>query len=335
MTQCWSPETLCAWGKEAGFAEVAFCLPDAFDNARISLRNQPIVRERNQLRFDPVDDDPRTRSIAVLLWPYHPARIDATADDDRVFIDSYYYASNKAYHMAGELEKRARNYGGFARANVPYPAREAAVRAGLGIVGKNGLLITPRFGTRVVIVLMSTDLLVKDLFKKGQAIASVADSCADCGNCVQACPVGAITTTGMCHPERCLRNYMMEGIVTPPALREMMGMRLLGCDICQRVCPMQQKLQFDERKSPHLSDFVTVDPAIFSASVSRLALCIGRNIARPQRIRAQAALLAGNLRNPRYLPVLNTWSNSSFGAVRMHARWAIEQIGRCPANKTD
>ena len=60
--------------------------------------------------------------------------------------------------------------------------------------------------------------------------------------------------------------------------------------------------------------------------VSLLANEIGRNAARPQRVRAQAALLAGNSGNPAYLPVLNQWAQAPFDAVREHALWAIRQI---------
>ena len=104
---------------------------------------------------------------------------------------------------------------------------------------------------------------------------------------------GAIDEEGMTHPERCLRNYMMEGIVIPDEIRTKMGMRLIGCDICQRACPMQDVDTRPESTQFQLSDFVTNDSQAFSRSIALLAQEIGRNIARPQRVRAQAAILAG------------------------------------------
>ncbi len=313
----WSEEALRAWADSLGFARMALCAADGFETVRQAVQRQKPIRERRQLRYDPRGDFPHARSLAVLLWPYAPARMEGGS---AVFIDSYYAASNVAYHAAQTLEQRAAQAGGFVRANVSYPAREAAVRAGLGVIGKNGLLITPQFGTRVVIILLVTDL------DAPAAPMRRMPSCAGCGMCAKACPTGAIDEEGLSHPERCLRNFMMEGVVVPEEMREKMGMRLLGCDLCQRVCPMQVRLPDAPDMGVTLDDFMTLDERIFSQSVARLAKCIGQNMARPQRVRAQAALLAGNRCVPDDLPVLREWAKSPFEAVASHARWAADRI---------
>ena len=226
------------------------------------------------------------------------------------------------YHAAKQLEERLISAGVYAKANVSYPAKRAAVRAGLGLIGKSSLLITPKYGTRVVIILMATDIPIETVSHPEE----LAASCAACGRCIKACPSGALSEGGMEHPERCMRNYMMEGIVVPDDLRSKMGMRLIGCDICQRVCPMQPKMETQHSEALFLADFVTEDTATFAESVTRLSQRIGKNAARPQRIRAQAAILAGNSGNPAFLPVLDVWAQSSFDAVAQHARWAAERI---------
>ena len=322
MMSEWNEQTLFAWAHELGFGKAALCRADAFEEVRLAVERQPWIRERNQLRYDPCADHPRTESLAVLLWPYAPAPLPK---ERSVFVDSYYDASNAAYHAARELERRALTAGGFVCANASYPAREAAVRAELGIVGKNGLLITPDYGTRVVIILLATDLSVSQPHGDNDDDLMKA-TCADCGRCAGACPVAAIDSEGLSHPERCLRNFMMEGVVVPEEVRERMEMRLLGCDICQRICPMQRTISCDTKEQLRLDELLTCDEQAFSAGVSRLAERIGRNTARPQRVRAQAALLAGNLRDPVHLPVLEVWAQSQFDAVREHARWAIGRI---------
>ena len=119
---------------------------------------------------------------------------------------------------------------------------------------------------------------------------------------------------------------MMEGIVVPVHLRERMGMRLIGCDVCQRVCPMQPVQPEQRQQRYELSRFMDEEKSQFSEAVLQLAEEIGRNAARPQRVRAQAALLAGNSGNPAYLPILRQWEQSAFEAVRVHAQWAIERL---------
>lgn len=314
-----SAEMLYAWANELGFSGAGFCHPHDFLLSKSIVDSQETLHERRQLRFSPQTDHQWVQSLVVLLWPYSPCD---SGSEKALFIDSYYQASNAAYHAARELEKRLTQAGHCVRANVPYPAKEAALRAGLGVIGQNSLLITPDHGSRVVIILMATDIVLP-----GMQPEQNAGSCAACGKCIKACPTGAIDKDGLSHPERCLRNFMMEGIVVPEHLRRSIGMRLIGCDICQRVCPMQPcALPCDERKPFSLCDFVTDDADLFSASISRLAGEIGRNTARPQRVRAQAALLAGNSKDSAFLPVLQQWAQLPFDAVREHAQWAIRQI---------
>ena len=194
------------------------------------------------------------------------------------------------------------------------------------------MLITPEYGSRFVIILMATDIECSAP-DKGESGA-----CLRCGRCAKACPAGAIDESGMSRPERCIRNFMMEGIVAPEYLREKMGMRLIGCDICQRVCPMQPKFESGRTLGLKLDDLATTVPVVFSASIQKLSAEIGRNAARPQRVRAQAALLAGNSGEKKYLPVLEAWSQLPFEAVAEHARWSRERlltVGLDRKEKTD
>lgn len=308
------------WAQEYGFAQTAFCSIEGFHQELEMVAQQHPLAERRQLRFFPEQDEPKGKSLAVLLWPYQPASIEG---DEALFVDGYYFASNAAYKAAQALEARLISAGCFAKANVSYPAKAAALRAGLGWIGKNSLLHTKRFGTRVVILLMLTDIEILD---EASELLDEKDACLGCNLCVKACPSGALDENGMSHPERCMRNFMMEGVVAPEHIREKMGMKLIGCDLCQQACPLQPKMDRSACLRFELKDFVTDDQKTFSQAVAMLAEEIGRNAARPQRIRAQAALLAGNSGNAAYLPVLRKWVQMPFEAVSEHAEWAIRRI---------
>ena len=316
---------LSALALECGFAKAALCHADAFTQEKDIVRSQAQLAERRQLKFEPLADLPWVKSLAVLLWAYRPAELPAAGS---VFVDSYYFASNAAYHAAKKLEDALTAAGHRVQSNVSYPARKAALRAGLGVVGCSSMLITPEYGSRVVIILMATDIEL--MSRKPEGSARISQTCLACGRCIRACPGSALTEHGLTHPEKCLRNYMLEGTIVPEEIRSKMSRSLVGCDVCQRVCPMQpcnhEEKEETEPVSFLLDDFLTADPSAFSRAAARLAEQIGRNAARPQRIRAQAALLAGNSGNPAYLPVLKNWAESDFPAVREHALWAIKRI---------
>ena len=180
--------TFARLARQAGFGRTGFCSARAFEAEREAVALGPEIAERRQLKFDPIGDDERTKSLAVLLWPYNPAEKE---EKGCVFVDGYYFASNAAYHAARKLEEDLRQAGCFAKANVSYPAREAALRAGIGIIGQNGMLITPEYGSRFVIILMATDIECSAP-DKGESGA-----CLRCGRCAKACPAGAIDESGI------------------------------------------------------------------------------------------------------------------------------------------
>ena len=111
-------KTFAQLARLAGFGRTGFCSAAAFTAEREAVERGPEIAERRQLRFEPTADDPRTKSIAVMLWPYVPA---AQEEDGYVFVDGYYFASNAAYHAARALEAQLTEAGHFAKANVSYP----------------------------------------------------------------------------------------------------------------------------------------------------------------------------------------------------------------------
>jgi epoxyqueuosine reductase len=158
------------------------------------------------------------------------------------------YAWGRDYHKVVEgklrkLEKRIREM--FVgehfeiRAYVdagPVLERELAARAGLGWVGKNTLLIHPGHGSWFVLGELVTSLEL-------EPDAAVGDHCGTCTRCIDACPTQAITPHSV-DARACLSYLTVEHRAEVPteyqgALRR--AGYLIGCDICQEVCPFNRR----------------------------------------------------------------------------------------------
>ena len=108
---------------------------------------------------------------------------------------------------------------------------KAASKAGLGVIGKNGLLITKEYGSFVFIGEILCDLNFKNNADDLTAF------CLNCGACINACPVGL-------NKENCLSALTQKkGELTEKEANSIKKATLFGCDICQNVCPMNQKAQ--------------------------------------------------------------------------------------------
>ncbi len=117
--------------------------------------------------------------------------------------------------------------------SVPLAERALAVRAGLGFVGANHMLIHPTLGPEVFLgELVTTAALEPDEPNSG--------TCAACDLCIRACPTGALQTDGTLDARKCISYLTIEhkGDI-PPDLAAKVGDRVFGCDACVLACPHQ------------------------------------------------------------------------------------------------
>src|SRR5690606_33052477 len=118
-----------------------------------------------------------------------------------------------------------------------------AERAGLGWLGKHSLLIHPQFGSWFFLAVMFCSELPPD----EAYLPAVPDYCGTCTACIEACPTAALDGHGKVDARRCLSYLTIEDPDPAPALLAEHRDEgwLLGCDICQQVCPWNRKSPSD------------------------------------------------------------------------------------------
>lgn len=147
---------------------------------------------------------------------------------------------------------------------APIQDKVWAQRAGLGWIAKNGNLITRKYGSWVFLGEVLTNLeLTPD--------TSHTSHCGTCTRCLAACPTGAIVKPHVVDANRCIAYHTIEN--RQPELPENIADNLsgwvAGCDICQDVCPWNQRFAQETDISdfqpyraniqPQLSELATLD----------------------------------------------------------------------------
>lgn len=118
---------------------------------------------------------------------------------------------------------------------APVMEKEMATRAGIGWLGKNSCLINPRIGSWLLLGEILTTIALP-------ADEAGSDHCGTCTRCIDACPTGAITAPYQLDARRCISYLTIEHRSEIPAdLKSHISDWLYGCDICQDVCPHNNK----------------------------------------------------------------------------------------------
>lgn len=178
------------------------------------------------------------KSVIVALFPY---RLDNYPERNiskyAVVPDYHKVCTEKLGRVCDGLKKLYpnNNFVCFAD-NSPIRETVAAKLAGLGTIGKNGLLINETYGSYVFIAEIVTDLELTPSIPCDNV-------CLECDLCIKNCPTGAIRD-GKVNEKICL-SYITQKKGTLAEDEQKLvkkGSIVWGCDVCSDVCPMNKNI---------------------------------------------------------------------------------------------
>lgn len=216
------------------------------------------MHKHRDLRKNPQSLLETCRSVLCFADPYYPESLPSRPPQSRPIAK---YAMGRDYHKV--LKKRLgrivedieKKYPGSQNRicvdSAPIMEHYWAKQSGIGFLGKNSLLISKNAGSYVYLgeILSSVEL---------EADSPSYSQCAECRRCMDACPTQAIVQEGQIDARKCLSYHTIEKKSDySPIEKDWLQSEntIFGCDICQDVCPFNQRLrQFkvDEYQEKHM-----------------------------------------------------------------------------------
>lgn len=203
-----------------------------------------------------------------------------------------------------------------------------AARHGLGFAGKNTLIIGPQLsGSYNFIAELVTDIEL-------EADEAYRGTCGACFRCAEGCPTDAIVEAKSVDARRCISYLTIEnkgGI--PLEMRELLGSWVFGCDVCQQVCPYNQKpptttweeFQPQSGTGHHLNLFELLE---IKTEEEFRARFLPTPVRRPKRrgLLRNALTVLGNNRPAGGINRINDFANAERDEMlREHAAWALSR----------
>ncbi len=204
------------------------------------------LEKHAEVKEKPQSEWPRAKSALVFGIPYLPhPESDVTLPIKQARLSLY--AQGADYHiwfkqrMAKICQKLAEVFPKeeFLTFTDSHPVleRDLAYRSGLGWFGKNTCLIHPKKGSLFFIGEIYTSLDID------ARIEPLPDFCGKCTKCIDVCPTKALIEPRKLDARKCISYLTIESKKIPaPDLLSKMGDWFFGCDLCQTVCPWNQKV---------------------------------------------------------------------------------------------
>lgn len=335
-------EEIIKLSKEIGISKIGFTTADDFDYLEKSLRLA--VEEGRNSGFEHKNIEERIKpklslasaktiiSIAVAYPHKLKQQPQKTAYKRGKFtpnswgLDYHYVLQDKLDRLAKGIEELTADfeYKGMVDTGALVDTAVAR-RAGIGFIGKNGLVISKEFGSYMFLGELITNLDI-------EPDQPVDYDCGDCNRCVTACPTSCLIGDGTMNAKRCLSFQTQDKGIMDLEFRKKIKTVIYGCDICQICCPYNKGLdnplatEIDpELAHPELLPFLELSNGQFKEKFGHIAgSWRGKNILQRNAI---IALANANDRSaiPKLLEIIDKGQNPIHIAT---AIWALSQLVR-------
>jgi epoxyqueuosine reductase len=186
---------------------------------------------------------PTTKSVICVALNYYTPH---ARPDGKEYAKISRYGWGRDYHkvlhkklkaLANWLEAQAEGIQARPYADTgPVQDKVWAEKAGIGWIAKNSNVITREYGSWVFLGEVLTNLALESDRPHTQ-------HCGTCTRCIEACPTGAIAQPFVVDANRCIAYHTIENRAEelPEAIAPHLQGWVAGCDICQDVCPWNQR----------------------------------------------------------------------------------------------
>jgi epoxyqueuosine reductase len=215
------------------------------------------LARNTEKRADPAKHMPDVRSIVVTGMSYNSENLQK--NEGVPVISRYAYGKRYQDVITEKLndlllfikDQNNKTDGKIFVDSNPLFEKAWAVEAGLGWQGKHSIIINKEIGSFffIGVIMLNVDLD----YDKPEA----ADRCGTCRLCIDRCPTGAINGNRTIDARKCISNLTIEN--RDPVAEELgpiLEKRVLGCDICQEICPWNRKAPHNNHPEYSISDEV-------------------------------------------------------------------------------
>ncbi|MGT2950636.1 tRNA epoxyqueuosine(34) reductase QueG [Streptococcus cuniculi] len=337
-------EQIIALSKDIGISKIGFTTADDFAYLEKSLR--AAVEEGRTSGFEHKNIEERIKprlslasaktiiSIAVAYPRRLPQKPQKTQykrgkiTPNSWGLDYHYILQDKLERLARGIEELTADfeYKGMVDTGALVDTAVAR-RAGIGFIGKNGLVISKEFGSYMFLGELITNLEI-------EPDQPVDYDCGDCNRCVTACPTSCLLGDGTMNARRCLSFQTQDKGMMDLEFRKKIKTVIYGCDICQICCPYNKGIDSPpvvdidpDLAEPELIPFLELSNGQFKEKFGMIAgSWRGKNILQRNAI---IALANANDRSsiPKLLEIIDKKQNPIHMAT---AIWALSQLVKQP-----